>query len=310
VADDILRDADIAMYQAKRNNVKKFEIFTPEMGEKVNTRLELETELRQALEFDEFELFYQPIIRIDNKKIESFEALIRWNQPNRGFVLPTEFIPIAEETGLIIPIGRWVIKEACRQIADWKKIVPADNFIKINVNLSTRQFSDPGLCEMLEQSLQENKIEGKNLVLEITESAIIEDRETVISTLQRLRALGVQVHIDDFGTGYSSLSYLNTLPIDALKIDRSFVNQICDQDESNGVEIIQTIISLGKELGLKVIAEGVETQNELDVLTRMDCEFIQGYLISKPINKNMTTQFLLQSIQKNTPVKEIPSFPE
>ena len=298
--DEILRDADIAMYQAKRNNLTRYEFFNVAMREKANNRLELETELRHGLEFEEFELYYQPIMKVENNLLVSFEALIRWNQPARGVILPTDFIPIAEETGLIIPIGQWVIQEACRQISEWKKTIPSDYLISVNINLSTRQFSDPKLCEKIAAYLQEYGIEGKNLVLEITESAIIEDRETVIKTLNELRSLGIQVHIDDFGTGYSSLSYLHTLPIDALKIDRSFVNQICVNGESTGVEIIQTIISLGRELGIKVVAEGVENIQELEKLAELDCGYIQGYLISKPMNKILAKKFLLEDIQKKT----------
>jgi diguanylate cyclase (GGDEF)-like protein/PAS domain S-box-containing protein len=299
-ADEILQDADIAMYQAKRNNQSRYAYFDVAMRKRVNTRLELETELRHALEFQEFELFYQPIVKADDNHMVSFEALIRWNQPARGFVLPSDFIPIAEETGLILPIGQWVIREACRQISEWKKLVPPDYHISININLSARQFSDQTLCAKIRDTLQEFEIEANNLVLEITESTLIEDRQSVISTLNNLRGLGVQVHIDDFGTGYSSLSYLHTLPFDALKIDRSFVNQICTDGDCNGVEIIQTIISLGKELGKKVVAEGVETQDELSKLKELECGFIQGYLISRPMNKSMAKDFLIQEVEKET----------
>ena len=304
-AGEILRDADIAMYKAKKNNIKHYEIFNPEMREKAHARLELESELRHGLEFGEFELVYQPIMKVEGNHLVSFEALIRWNKPSKGYILPVEFIPIAEETGLIIPIGQWVIQEACQQISEWKQTIPPDFQISVNINLSTRQFSDPNLCESIKKNLEKYNIEGKNLVLEITESAIIEDRQSVITTLNNLRELGVQVHIDDFGTGYSSLSYLHTLPIDALKIDRSFVNQIGVIDNHTGAEIIQTIISLGRELGIKVIAEGVETLEELELLTKLDCGYIQGYLISKPMKKGMAESFLHEEIKKEIQVQEI-----
>jgi diguanylate cyclase (GGDEF)-like protein/PAS domain S-box-containing protein len=300
-AEEILRDADIAMYQAKRNKVIRYEFFNPEMREIANKRLELEIELRRALEFGEFELYYQPIMKVQNNQMVSFEALIRWNQPSRGFVLPMDFIPIAEETGFIIPIGQWVISEVCHQISEWKKIVPDDYHISVNLNLSARQFSDVHLYEKIRKYIQESSIEGNNLVLEITESAIFEDRESAIQTLEKFKSLGIQVHIDDFGTGYSSLSYLHTLPFDALKIDRSFVNQISKENDVNGIEIIQTIISLGKELGKKVVAEGVETQQELDLLTKLNCGYIQGYLISRPMDRETASAFLSNEVQKITP---------
>lgn len=297
-AEEILRDADIAMYKAKRNSISHYAVFNLEMRDMAFARLELETELRHALEFSEFEMFYQPIIRVEDNHLVSFEALIRWKHPTRGYVLPSEFIPLAEETGLIIPIGQWVISEASQQISEWKKIIPFNRHISVNINLSARQFADSRLYENIQKNLKQFKIEGNNLVLEITESSIIEDRESAIKTLKKLKTLGVQVQIDDFGTGYSSLSYLHTLPVDALKIDRSFVNQIDAEDNLAGVEIIQTIISLGRELGKKVIAEGVETQNELEKLTEMGCGYIQGYLISKPMDKTMAKNFLLNEITR------------
>jgi diguanylate cyclase (GGDEF)-like protein/PAS domain S-box-containing protein len=303
-AEEVLRDADIAMYQAKRNTLKRYEFFIPEMREKVNNRLELEIELRHGLEFDEFELFFQPIVKIENKKLVSFEALIRWNQPLRGFVMPSDFIPIAEETGLILPIGQWVIHEVCHQVSLWKKMVPSDIHISINFNLSARQFSDANLCDKIRDFIQEYEIEGNNLVLEITESAIIEDQETVLKMLKSFKTLGIQIHLDDFGTGYSSLSYLHNIPFDAFKIDRSFVTHICDDEDCSGTEIIQTIISLGRELNKKVVAEGVETQDELDKLNALGCGYVQGYLISKPMNRVAAEAFLLQESCWPNPVIE------
>jgi diguanylate cyclase (GGDEF)-like protein/PAS domain S-box-containing protein len=297
-AEGILRDADIAMYEAKRNTFRRYELFNPDMRKKANTKLKLETELRHALQFNEFELFYQPILSVAGASLVSFEALIRWHQRVKGYILPAEFIPIAEETGLIIPIGQWVINEACKQIAIWKKIIPPDKHLTVNINLSTKQFSDPHLCQKVRNCINEYKIEGNNLVLEITESAFIEDRINVIASLNELRGMGVKVHIDDFGTGYSSLSYLHSLPFDALKIDRSFIKQMGIGNDNASIEIIQAIISLGKDLGKNVIAEGVESQHELKILTEMSCGYFQGYLIAKPMNKNDASQFLKEEFNK------------
>lgn len=304
-ADEILRDADIAMYEAKRNTFRRYEIFNLDMRKKANTKLKLETELRHALQFNEFELFYQPILCVESSSLVSFEALIRWHQRVKGYILPAEFIPLAEETGLIIPIGQWVINEACKQIAIWKKSISPGNHISVNINLSTKQFSDPLLCQKIKECIQEYNIEGNNLVFEITESAFIDDRIKVIATLNELREMGVQVHIDDFGTGYSSLSYLHSLPFDALKIDRSFINQMDTEDENASIEIIQAIISLGKDLGKTVIAEGVESQHELEILSEMKCGYFQGYLIAKPMNKNDASQFLQEEFNNTTSMKSI-----
>ena len=292
-ADQILGDADIAMYQAKKNAYRRYEIFNSEMRKKAEARLNLETELRHALQFNEFELFYQPILHVKEISLVSFEALIRWQKPGKGCINPSDFIPTAEETSLIIPIGQWVIREACKQIADWKtNIETKDMNIVVNINLSARQISDPQLCSMIKNCLNEYNIEGKNLVIEITESVIIDEKEKAITTLKELRDMGIQIQIDDFGTGYSSLSYLHTLPFDALKIDQSFINQMCFDDSKTGIEIVQTIITLSKELGKKVIAEGVESQKALDMLTNMECGYFQGYLVSKPLNKLDASNFL------------------
>ncbi len=299
-ASEIISDADIAMYQAKRNTIRRYEIFNNEMRQKVEARLRVETEIHRAIQSNEFELFYQPILRVKDQSLESFEALIRWNKPGKGYINPIDFIPIAEETGLILPIGHWVLKEACKQIAAWISVVPPDNTIVVNVNLSARQFLDPQLCTQIWDCMNEFQIEGKNLILEITETAIIEEKEKAINTLKELRGWGIQIHIDDFGTGFSSLSYLHSLPFDALKIDRSFVAQMCVEDNSTGIDIIQTIISLGKDLKKDVIAEGVETQKELDILTKMGCNSFQGYLISKPVNKEAASEYLANEINKSS----------
>jgi EAL domain-containing protein (putative c-di-GMP-specific phosphodiesterase class I) len=289
---DILRDADIAMYQAKKNSFRRYEVFQPEMRYKVESRLKMETDIRRALQSNEFELYYQPILSVKDLNWVSSEALIRWHNPIKGMISPTEFIPIAEETGLIIPLGRWVIREVCKQITTWKSIVSPEKNIVVSINLSAKQFSDPRLCEEISGNLIEYQLEGKNLVIEVTESTIIEEQEKVVTVLSLLRRMGIQVHIDDFGTGYSSLSYLQMLPFDAVKIDRSFINQMSINCDKTSIEIIQTIISLSKELRKTVIAEGVETQGELDLLANMDCEYFQGFLVSKPMGQADATKYL------------------
>jgi EAL domain-containing protein (putative c-di-GMP-specific phosphodiesterase class I) len=236
---------------------------------------------------------------LEPRQLASFEALIRWNQPSRGMIPPLEFIHLAEENGMIIPIGHWIIREVCRQVSEWKKLVPESFPISVNFNLSSRQFSDPTLVEKIADAIDEFGIDGSNLVMEITESTIIEDRENVTAILKKIRDMGIQIHLDDFGTGYSSLSYLHTLPFDAFKIDRSFVNQICKDDDCSGIEIIQTILSLGRELGKKVVAEGVETENELKKLIELSCGYIQGYLISRPMKCDAAEAFLISESRKN-----------
>jgi diguanylate cyclase (GGDEF)-like protein/PAS domain S-box-containing protein len=298
VPEDILRDADIAMYQAKKYTLKRYEFFSQSMLENANKRLQMEIDLRRGLDLNEFEMYYQPIVQVKPRELSSFEALIRWNQPSRGIISPLEFIHLAEENGMIIPIGHWIIRDVCRQVSEWKKFLPPESHISINFNLSSRQFSDPTLIEKITDAMRDFNIDGSNLVMEITESTIIEDRENVTAILEKIRALGIQIHLDDFGTGYSSLSYLHSLPFDAFKIDRSFVNQICTQDDCANIEIIQTIISLGRELGKKVVAEGVETNDELAKLMELNCGFIQGYLVSKPLNREAATAFLLEKSRK------------
>lgn len=292
--EEILRDADIAMYQAKKNTLKRFEFFSQSMLDHANKRLHMEIDLRRGLEMNEFELFYQPIVNLETGGLSSFEALIRWNQSERGMVPPGEFINIAEENGMIIPIGHWIVNEVCRQVAEWKKMVPEDFHISVNFNVSTRQFSDPTLVEKIADAIKFHGISGSNLVMELTESTIIEDREKVTAILEKIRSMGIQIHLDDFGTGYSSLSYLHNLPFDAFKIDRSFVNQICSKEDCSNIEIIHTIISLGRELGKKVVAEGVETLDELRKLGELSCGFIQGYFIAKPMRQSDATQYLLK----------------
>lgn len=275
-AEDILRDADIAMYQAKKRGRGRYEIFNPSMLDHVISQLQLETAMRTALENGQFVVYYQPIIQLGKNKIVGFEALLRWNHPTKGLLLPADFISIAEETGLIVPIGYWVIQEACRQLRDWITQNPHNSNLSVNVNLSPKQFSDQELIEKITTIIDDYQLKSSHLKLGITETLIIENRETVSMTLTRLREIGVHVEIDDFGTGYSSLGYLNMLPVDTLKIDRSFIHQI--KENNSGIEIVQTILALARSLGMNVIAEGVETNTQLESLKTLGCDYVQGFL--------------------------------
>ncbi|UBF29234.1 EAL domain-containing protein [Kovacikia minuta CCNUW1] len=288
--EDLIRDADTAMYRAKALGRGRYEIFTQEMHEHAVSLLQLETDLRRAIERQEFRVFYQPVMELRTNKITGFEALIRWQHPERGLVSPAEFVPIAEETGLILPIGRWVLYEACSQMKQWQQQYPSNPPLSISVNLSRKQFSQPDLVHQVERILQETGLEPGYLKLEITESAIMEDANSATEMMQQLKTLGIQLVMDDFGTGYSSLSHLHLFPIDTLKIDRSFVHK-ADTDLEK-VEIIRTVISLAWNLGIDVVAEGIETKRQMSQLKLLKCDLAQGYLFSKPLSGNDATAFL------------------
>lgn len=292
--EDVLRDTDIAMYQAKRLGRGRYEIFDPKMLDNVMTRMELETDLMRALENHEFIVHYQPILEIKSHRIAGFEALVRWQHPTRGLTAPEEFIPVAEDIGLIVPIGYWVMEQACAQIRDWQMQYPSDPPLTMNVNLSTRQFNQPDLVQKIFEILRKNKLDPGSLKLELTESLIMEDFASTTVMLSQLREMGIQVQIDDFGTGYSSLSYLHKLSIDTLKIDRTFISQLAAN--GNGSEIVQTILSLAHSLGMKVIAEGVETDGQLSSLLSMNCEYMQGFLFSKAVDSQEAGAILEKGI--------------
>ncbi len=279
--ENVLRDADTAMYQAKEKGKTRYELFDTGMHARAVLRLQLENDLRRAIENREFEVYYQPIVALDTCRITGFEALVRWHHPERGFVSPAEFIPLAEETGLITEIGSWVLREACRQTRRWSLDDPALAMLTISVNLSSRQFMQPDLLAQIKQILDETNLNPRRLKLEITESAVMANAEAAASMLGQLRNLGIQTSIDDFGTGYSSLSYLHRFPIDTLKIDRSFVSRMSEGDEN--AEIVRTIITLATNLSMSVIAEGVETAEQHERLKELDCEYGQGYLFSRPV---------------------------
>ena len=278
--EDILRDADTAMYRAKTLGKARHEVFDKAMHAVAINLLQLETDLRRAVERQEFFIQYQPIVSLDNFTLRGFEALVRWQHPERGFISPIDFIPVAEETRLILPIGQWVLHEACKQMRRWQRRFPSDPPLFVSVNLSGKQFTQPDLIEQVTNILEETKIDPHSLKLEITESVVMENIETATEMLKQLRALGVQLAIDDFGTGYSSLSYLHRFPIDTLKIDRSFVTRVVDNNENT--EIVRTIIMLAQNLGMDVVAEGVETNEQLALLRKLGCENGQGYFFSKP----------------------------
>ncbi|HXW05371.1 MAG TPA: EAL domain-containing protein [Vicinamibacterales bacterium] len=277
--EDLLRDADTALYQAKALGKARCEVFDAEMRDKAVARLALETDLRKAVERQEFELRYQPIVSFQTGLLAGFEALIRWRHPARGLVEPAEFIHVAEETGLIVPIGAWVTREACRQMRAWQAELPWTAALTVHVNLSGKQFRQTDLANQIEAVLRETGLPASNLSLEITESAIIDNLDSVVTILSQLEALGVRIAIDDFGTGHSSLSYLHRFPIHSLKIDRSFVKSM--SSEQSG--IVRAIVGLAHALELQVIAEGVETAPHLTQLTQLGCEFGQGYLFAAPL---------------------------
>jgi diguanylate cyclase (GGDEF)-like protein/PAS domain S-box-containing protein len=280
--EEVLRDADTAMYRAKMLGKARHEVFDKTMHARAMNLLQMESDLRRAIERKEFVLYYQPIVALETGAISGFEALIRWQHPERGFVSPDDFIPIAEETGLIIPIGQWVLEEACRQIHDWQQMFPQYPPLQISVNLSSKQFVNSNLIEQIRRVLRETGVDAHSLKLEITESVVMENFDSAIEMLNQLRTLGIELSIDDFGTGYSSLSYLHRFPISTLKIDRSFVSRMSDNNE-NG-EIVRTIMMLARSLKMDVVAEGVETQDQLSQLAMLECEYGQGYYFSKPLN--------------------------
>ncbi|MGQ0810428.1 MAG: EAL domain-containing protein [Nitrospiraceae bacterium] len=282
VVHDILRDADIAMYRAKTLGKDRYEIFDQGMHANAVVRLQFEAELRHAMEAHQFHLHYQPIVSLPNENVAGFEALIRWQHPSRGLILPAEFIPIAEETGLILIMGKWVLFEACRQGRLWQERFPKDPPLTMSVNLSAKQLVQRDLIDQIAQVLEETSIACNSLRLELTESVAMENAERTRLLFVELKRLGVRLSIDDFGTGYSSLSYLRRFPVDTLKIDRSFVKNI--DDETDNREIVRMIMMLARNLDMDVIAEGPETSQEVGHLKELNCGYAQGYFFFKPMD--------------------------
>jgi len=295
-ADDILRDADIAMYRAKENGKARYEVFDHGMHARAVSRLQLESDLRQAIEHKEFSVYYQPIVSLQTGRLAGFEALVRWNHPRRGLVSPADFIPVAEETGLIVPIGEWVLNEACAQVRQWQLESPSHRALSLSVNLSARQVAQPDLLDRIKEALGNSKLNPHCLKLEITESVVMENAEAAALMFKQLRALGVQLSIDDFGTGYSSLSYLHRFPLNYLKIDRSFVARLTTDNDN---AIVRTISTLARNLGMEVIAEGIETEEQHQQLKMLGCEYGQGYLFSRPVSKDNVGHLLAQDARRD-----------
>jgi diguanylate cyclase (GGDEF)-like protein/PAS domain S-box-containing protein len=289
-ASDMLRDAETAMHRAKTQGKARYEVFGNDMHGELMSRLKMETDLRRACERDELFVDYQPIVSLEKRTLIGFEALVRWRHPEFGLVPPKEFIPVAEETGLILAIGQTVLRSACRQAQQWQETYPSQPPLFVSVNLSVKQFNEPGLVENIAQLLDESKLPPRCLKLEITESVFSDNIDAAVKLLTQLRELGVQLSIDDFGTGYSSLSYLQRFPIDTLKIDRSFVTQMVENEEN--LAIVRTIVALAQNLGMDVVAEGVETEDQLSLLRKLECENGQGFLFSTPLGVRQLEQFI------------------
>lgn len=288
--EEILRDADTAMYRAKSLGKARYEVFDADMRASVMARLQLETDLRRALEREEFCNFYQPIVDLRSGEIVGFEALLRWQHPTRGLLSPNEFIPVAEDTGLIRELGWWNLREACKQISEWRGISSAYRDLTISVNLSAKQFLQPHLVGDIKALLHEIGLPAEALKLEITESTVMGDPTCAIEMLQHIKSLGIRLAIDDFGTGYSSLSYLHRFPLDTLKIDRSFISTM--DSEGDGMEIARTILPMANNLRLDVVAEGVETLEQVELLKKLECKYGQGYYFSQPLSADKTAALL------------------
>lgn len=311
--EDFLRDADAAMYRAKESGKARYEIFDRDMHVRNMNLLQVEMDLRHAVERREFEVLFQPIVALDSGSIREFEALIRWRHPKHGLVGPNEFVHVAEETGLIIPIGKWILEESCRQIVRWQ-----ENFehpLSISVNLSAKQLMHPNLTQYVAAILTETRLDPRQLKLEVTETNVMEHSERALAVLNALDKLGISLSTDDFGTGYSSLSYLQRFPFDRLKIDRSFVDKMDEGEKS--IAIVKTILMLGENLGIEVVAEGIETEAQLETLRSLGCRLGQGYLFSRPVEasaieemlRQVTLEFHTERAQrftKNTPVIQVP----
>ena len=280
-AEDLLRDAATALHRAKRSGRGRSEIFDESMHSLAAARLQMETDLWRALQRRELRLFYQPVVALDTERVTGFEALVRWQHPRRGLLLPEEFVPLAEEMGVSAPLGAWVIKEACRAAGEWQRSFPAAAPLSVSVNLSARQFAQSDVLSLAAEALAEAGLAGASLRLELTESVVMEDPEAAAAKLARLKQLGIALDIDDFGTGYSSLSHLRRFPIDALKIDRSFVSRM-DTDHDDH-EIVRTIVTLAANLGVAAVAEGVETREQKERLKSLRCRYGQGFLFSRPL---------------------------
>jgi diguanylate cyclase (GGDEF)-like protein len=292
--EDLLRDAELAVSDAKKRSRTYYQVFNRSMHGRALALLQLESDLRWAIKRQEFILHYQPIVSLIDNQISGFEVLIRWQHPLKGLISPIEFIPIAEETGLIVALGSWVLREACQQMHLWQLQFKQISNWKISINISTKQLAQPNFAEQVKQILQETKLDPNCLKLEITESSLIEDTKSTIAIIQELKSLGIQFSLDDFGTGYSSLSYLHQFPFDTIKIDRSFVSSIDNNNEKLG--IVRAIVTLAHSLGMDTIAEGIETVDRLAQLKALKCQYGQGYLFFKPLDKTNLESVIIDEL--------------
>jgi len=278
----VLRDADTALHRAKAEGKARHRLFDTPMHVAAVEHLQLESDLRRALERQEFRLYYQPIVDLEDGAVIGFEALVRWRHPERGLLLPDQFIPSAEETGLVMALGEWVLREACRQLKVWDDTIPGAEALSVTVNLSSRQIDDRDLVERVALAIRDAGVEPRRLKLEVTESLIMENPTLAAELLNRIKALGCEICLDDFGTGYSSLSYLLRLPIDVIKVDRSFLVDL--GRGTRNADIVWAVLELARRLGMRVIAEGVETHSQVLHLRELDCAYAQGYYFSRPVD--------------------------
>jgi diguanylate cyclase (GGDEF)-like protein len=299
--EELLRDADLAMYRAKGKGKNRYEVFDTDTGAPAIHRLDLELDLRSAVARDEFRLHYQPVVQLETGRVTEFEALVRWQHKDRGLLNPEAFIGLTEETGLIIPLGEWVLTEACRQARLWQEQRPSDPPLTIGVNLSARQLQDPDLIGLVSRVLADSELDPRSLKLEITESVVMQDAPATLATLHTLRELGIRLAIDDFGTGYSSLGYLKRFPIDSLKIDRSFVEGIVTDAED--AAIVQAVISVARSLGLSVTAEGIENEAQLRRLKELGCDRGQGFYFGQPL----AADIVFESLDRHPSVVTLPT---
>jgi len=288
--EELIRDARKAVDRAKSGGRGEIQIYDPAVHARALARVALEAEIRNALESDELSLHYQPILELATGRVHALEALLRWERPGGELTLPSTFIPVAEETGLIVPLGWWTLETACRQTRAWREAFPQEPPLSISVNVSSKQFTLPDVHEIVARTLERTGFSGDGLHMELTETAVMNDPDTAVRTMENLRALGVHVHVDDFGTGYSSLAYLCRLPIDTLKVDRAFINAMVESREN--LEVVRTIIRLAKTLNFTVVAEGVETQEQEDLLREMECDFVQGYRYYRPMTVDRIPEIL------------------
>jgi diguanylate cyclase (GGDEF)-like protein len=294
--EDILRDADIAMYNAKVSGKNSFKVFDTLMREQAEGVLKLESGLRNAIRNEEFRVHYQPILSLKTHRIAGFEALLRWQHPEKGLLYPADFLRTAEESGLIVPIGLWVLHEACRRMKHWQTQFTIEPPLTVSVNLSSREFSQIDLPQQIEKVLEETALPAGSLLLELTEFTLIEDMEAAAAKIEQIRALGVGIEIDDFGTGYSSLGYLRNLPVNNLKIDRSFTSTL--GASKSAIPIIRAIVAMANSLEIKVIAEGIETADQVKNLMELECDYGQGYFFNTPIDGDSAQELIRESLSK------------